>query len=246
MTPDDAARLLAACAAFDNRQPSQIAKRAWATALRDVPLDQDAFDAVARFYGTPPKEAGQRLWIQPHDVRTHRKIIRSERLENFIYEPPSGDRDPLYLARLRGQLDAIGSGRAAGPSDAPALTGGPHPSVAKELKGAFREVPGEDGEVEKVKRPGPLGVECPKCHAVIGRPCRFGSGKERPVHPARVLASGGEVPGLSPDDSEASAEIARRKAASRAYLAALPSDAKPEPADGFGEQPASAAGVDAS
>ena len=70
MTPDDAARLLAACAAFDNRQPSEMAKRAWATALNDVPLDQDCFDAVAAFYGTPPQDPNQRLWIQPHNVRT--------------------------------------------------------------------------------------------------------------------------------------------------------------------------------
>lgn len=212
MTPDDAQKLLAACAAFDNRQPSQIAKRAWATALKDVPLDQDCFDAVARFYGTPPKEAGQRLWIQPHDVRTHRRIIRGERLENFIYEPPPGDDDPHYLQRLRGQQNAIGGGAVAGPSDAPALTGGPHPSVAKKLAAIGRTVPDvDDGEVATVRRPGPLGIECPKCSAAIGRPCRTPGGKEREVHPARR--------GEASDPAAEQAEMERRKAASARHLA---------------------------
>ncbi|MFE5368128.1 zinc finger domain-containing protein [Streptomyces mirabilis] len=218
MTPDDAQKLLAACAAFDNRQPSQIAKRAWATALKDVPLDQDCFDAVARFYGTPPKEAGQRLWIQPHDVRTHRRILREERLENFIYEPPPGESDPNYLQRLRGQQSAIGGGAVAGPSDAPALTGGPHRDVAKALAGIGRQVPDDDeGDVlAQVRRSGPLGIECPKCSAPVGRPCRTPGGKERATHPARK--------GETSDPAAEQAEMERRKAASDRHFARLGDD----------------------
>lgn len=219
MTPDDAQKLLAACAAFDNRQPSQIAKRAWARSLHDIPLDDDCFEAVARFYGTPPKEAGQRLWVQPHDVRTHRRILRAERLENFVYEPPPGDDDPDYIARLRSQQRDIGSGAAQGPVNAPALTGGPHPDVAKLLAGIGRDVPegGDEGEaVSQVRRSGPLGIECPKCKSPVGRPCRTPGGKERAAHPARK----GET--SSPEAERA--EMEKRRAASAATLRRLAED----------------------
>jgi hypothetical protein len=210
MTPDDAAKLLAACAAFDNRQPSEIAKRAWARALNKIPLDDDCFEAVARFYGTPAKD-GQRLWIQPADVITHRNIIRAERLENFVYEPPPGLNDPDFIKRLRGQQYAVGSGTRPAPSKAPALTGGPHPKLKETLALIGRDVPGEDDEVARVRRSGPLGIECPKCAAPIGRPCRTPSGKERAVHPARR--------GEGSDPTVEAAEIERRRAASARHLA---------------------------
>lgn len=215
MTPDEAARLLAACAAFDNRNPSEIAKRAWATALPDVPLDQDAFDAVARFYGTPPKEAGQRLWIQPHDVRTFRSMIRRERLENFTYDGDPDETPKQYLARLRRQLDATAGGRIAAPSQAPALSGSPHKSVLRELEGVGHTVPGEDEAVAEVRRSGPLGIECPACHAPIGRPCKSAlrNRASKVIHPARRRAANGEAAA-----TETPEEIERRRAAALARL----------------------------
>lgn len=210
MTPDDAQQLLAACAAFDNRQPSVIAKRAWSRALAKVPLDDDCFDAIARYYATPAKDGG-RLWIQPADVVTHRNTIRKERLENFVYEPPLGLNDPDYIRRLRGQQYAVGSGAVPGPTQAPALTGGPAKAVAERLASIGREIPDEDDETAAVRRPGPLGQECPKCSAAIGRPCRTPGGKERAVHPARRGETG--------DPEAEAAEIERRLAASRRYLA---------------------------
>lgn len=216
MTPDEAQQLLAACAAFDNRQPSQIAKRAWARALAKIPLDDDCFEAVARYYGTPAKD-GTRLWIQPADVIAHRRTVRAERLENFVYEPPPGQLDdPDFIKRLRGQQYAIGSGTTPGPMRAPALTGGPAKQVGEFLKGVGREVPGEDEDdesVSSVRRPGPLGRACPKCSAAIGRPCRTPGGKERATHPART--------GEATDPAAEQAEIERRQAASAAVLARL-------------------------
>lgn len=236
MTPDEAQKLLAACAAFDNRQPSQIAKRAWAKALHDVPLDQDAFDAVASYYGTPPKP-GERLWIQPGDVRAHRKLIREERLANFVFESDSDDDDRFYLARYRAQLDAVASGREPPPSEAPALTGGPHPSVAKalDLDQVGREVP---DAVAEVKRQGPLGQECPECAAPIGRPCRIGSlGKERrKPHRVRVENARRAAAGLPPVDMAAlrdrqEAEFEQKRAASRQALEDLARRSAAEPHD---------------
>ncbi|MFF8829289.1 hypothetical protein [Streptomyces sp. NPDC015131] len=217
MTPDDAAKLLASCAAFDNRQPSQIAMRAWATSLKDIPLDQDCFDAVARFYGTPPKEAGQRLWIQPHDVRSWRDIIRKERLENFVYEGDPDETPKQYLANYRRQMDAVASGRVAGPTNAPALEGGPHPQVLRELEGIGRTVPAADEAVDEVKRSGPLGIECPvpACRAPIGRPCKSAlrSRASKVIHPARRRAAKGE-----PIITESPEEIAQRRQAALAKL----------------------------
>ena len=50
MKRSEASDLLTRCAGFDNRQPSASAAEAWASALRDIPLDADAFAAVDRFY----------------------------------------------------------------------------------------------------------------------------------------------------------------------------------------------------
>lgn len=212
MTPDDAARLLAACSAFDNRQPSEIAKRAWASSLKKIPLDEDCFEAIARYYATPAKD-GARLWIQPADVITHRTIIRKERLENFVYEPPASLDDPDYIKRLRTQQYAVGAGQVPAPATAPALTGGPVKAVKEYLKGVGQEVPDEDDEIAAVRRPGPLGRECPKCSAPIGRPCRLSSGKERAPHTARR--------GDSADPATEAAEIERRRSASAAALRRL-------------------------
>lgn len=209
MTPDEAARLLAACAAFDNRQPSEMAKRAWATALNDVPLDQDCFDAVAAFYGTPPQDPNQRLWIQPHNVRTLRTNIRNKRLENFQYEPVGDETVGEYLARYRGQVQAIASGRVAGPTDRPALEGGPSKEFVAELEARGWQVgrPVDDGDeaaelADSVRRSGPLGIECPveKCRAAIGKPCKApGASEKQPLgkprlkpHSARIRAAAGE------------------------------------------------------
>lgn len=208
MTPDEAQQLLAACAAYDNRQPSVIAKRAWARALAKVPFDDDCIEAVARYYATPAKD-GTRLWIQPADVIKHRAAVRAERLETFVYEPPAGRLDdPDYIKRLRAQQYAVGSGHVPGPTQAPALTGGPHKSVADKLKDIGRDVPDED--VDAVRRPGPLGTACPKCSAPIGRPCRTPGGKERAIHPARR--------GEMTDPEQERDEIERRRAASAAVL----------------------------
>jgi hypothetical protein len=230
---DDAKRLLAACAAFDNRQPSLIAARAWSASLRDMPLDQDAFDAVARYYGTPPAKPGERLWIQPGDVVAHRKDIRRERLANFVFESNSDDDDPFWLARYRAQLDAVASGHIPGPSQAPALEGGPHPSVAPELKNVGREVP---DEVASVRRAGPLGQHCPVCDAPAGRPCRIGtSGRERRrAHDVRVENAKRAANGLPPVDLAAREaakqdEIAKRRAASAQALKAYQARAEATP-----------------
>lgn len=217
MNPTEAGKLLAHCAAFDNRQPSRAANEAWAVSLKDMPFDEDVLNAVARYYSTPGRP-GERLWIQPADVRTHRKAIRDERLVGFQYEPQDGDDDPRrYLAYLRTQREAVASGRrpAAG---LPELSGGPHPSVVAQLAGIGREVPKVDEE--RPRRKGPLTVACPKCSAPVGRRCRAPGvgdkrGRERPPHAARSLAARG-LP--LTDQAAEQREIERRRERSRLHL----------------------------
>ena len=55
MNPTEAAELLGHAAAFDNRNPSAAAAVAWASALHDIPLDNDAKAAVAAYYTTAPQ-----------------------------------------------------------------------------------------------------------------------------------------------------------------------------------------------
>jgi hypothetical protein len=209
MNPREAAELLGHCAAFDNRKPSQGAAIAWSAALHDVPLDADAKAAVASYYTTAPKDPDGKLWILPHHVRTLRSKIRSARLENFQYEPIADETPAEFLARYKGQVQAIASGRAAGPSGQPALEGGPSREFMRELEArgweGNRTVDGDEHVIEaevidSVRRSGPLGIECPACHAAIGKPCKApGASEKQPMgkprlnpHTARLRAANGE------------------------------------------------------
>ncbi|MFF3497412.1 hypothetical protein ACFYWS_39475 [Streptomyces sp. NPDC002795] len=201
MTPDEAARLLAACAAFDNRQPSEMAKQAWAAALRGVPLDDDTFEAVARYYSAPaaPGETGRR-WVEPHHVVSTRQKIREERLGTTIpaYNPTDPNEDAhTFVNRRRAQLHAIADGLEQ-PIPVQALTGGPHPRVAQAL-GNVGQMPTDEPYMPEGFResigmaaaPPELRIPCPKngCHALIRQPCKTPHGRRRAQpHQARTDA----------------------------------------------------------
>jgi hypothetical protein len=226
MNPREAAELLGHCAMFDNRKPSQGAAVAWASALHDIPLDADAKAAVASYYTTPPKDPDAKLWIMPHHVRTLRSKIRSARLENFQYEPIGDETVPEFMARYRGQVQAIASGRVAAPSGRLALEGGPTKQFMQELEArgwdGLRTVPDSDEEAAATtaRRAGPLGVECPACHAAIGRPCKTPGGNDRqPLgkprlkpHSARLRAAQG-VPEATEAERAAQEQRIRERAA---------------------------------
>ena len=238
MTPAEASDLLTRCAAFDNRQPSAAAAIAWASSLKDVPLDADAFAAVDRFYGSTPTKTGEKLWIQPHNVRAQRLAIRKERLGETLpaYEPVLGETGSEFIRRRRAQLDAVATGRAVG-KPVGQLTGPPHPSVARELEGAFRGRISLEGEepapslANEVRRAGPLGIVCPKCGAAIGRPChRSTSSEKQPIgkpratpHSDRAAAATGQH---VPSAEERRQQEERQREASRRALERL--QAEPE------------------
>ncbi|MEU9670357.1 hypothetical protein AB0E25_33250 [Streptomyces bobili] len=230
MNPEEAAELLAHCSGYDNRNPSVAAAQSWAAALHDLPLDQDTRNAVAAYYSTPPQNPSDKLWILPHHVRTLRSKIRSARLENFQYEPLPDETPAEYIARYRGQVQAIASGRVAPPAGWLALEGGPAKQFMEELEArgweGNRTVPDSDEEAaaDTVRRAGPLGVQCPACHAAIGRPCKTpgGSpkqplGKPRPKpHSARQRAAQG-VPEQTAEQRAAAEQAIKARAA--AHLA---------------------------
>ena len=235
MNASEAAELLAHCSGFDNRQPSLAAAQSWAAALYDVPLDNDAKAAVAAYYSTPPQNPNERLWILPHHVRTLRSKIRSARLENFQYEPLPDETPAEFLARYRGQVQAIASGRIAAPTGRLALEGGPSRELMAELEArgwqGNRTVDDTDEEpaaelVDTVRRSGPLGVQCPMCAAEIGFPCKSGHAtKKHPLgrplakpHTARIRAAAGET---QQTPEERAAEEARIRAASARALARI-------------------------
>lgn len=128
MTPSEASELLKHAAVFDNRRPSEAAAIGWSAALHDMPYDQDATAAVARFYGTPdPQQTGQK-WIQPHHVRALRTAIRNERLSNSdLALPPADPSDSRsYTEALRAITRRIADGQ---PSPFRAINGETSPAA---------------------------------------------------------------------------------------------------------------------
>lgn len=213
ITFEEAGRLLGLAAARDQRIVGDADILAWHADLNAGAVSYtDAEAALTRFYAVEMAglEPEARRRVTTPDVIGIARKIRNERLANFVYEPPPGDDDPNYLARLRGQLEATANGRRPALTERPALEGGPHPDVAKFLAAIDKSVPDEDGDASSVKRPGPLGTECPKCQAAIGRPCRTPGGKERASHPART--------GQTSDPAAEQAEAERRRAASLRHL----------------------------
>jgi hypothetical protein len=175
---------------FDEYTPD-----AWHDVLADFAL-ADARAAAAAVARKQP-------FVSPAEIISEIRKQRDERAADFqgpglSAEIPDADPDDVqaYLSALRGMrtraADGLGMRRRP---------------VAALLAGVGHEIP---SEVAAVKRPGPLGKECPNCGAAIGRPCRTPGGAERAPHAARS--------GNSDPEAE-QAEMERRKAASARHLA---------------------------
>ncbi|MFJ7067524.1 hypothetical protein [Streptomyces sp. NPDC101115] len=240
MKKSEAARLLAHAAAFDNRTVGEVDATAWAAALYDVPLDDDANAAVARYYGTPPEREGDRKWLQPHHVRSGRLAIRKERLGTTLpgyMPPPELETGAQFVARRRQQIDDVASGRAPArpvPLDGPmsrqmrdglAERGWGGLDDDRGLAAVGRKVTREPEDqtaalIRTVRRPGPLGIECPQCGAAMGHPCKSRLGR---THGTRTLVAAGETP-----STETPEEFAARR---ERYLAHLDEQAQREQAE---------------
>ncbi|MEZ0066727.1 hypothetical protein ABIA32_002739 [Streptacidiphilus sp. MAP12-20] len=199
MTPDEAGQLLARCAVFDNRKPSQIAMQGWAVALAEVPLDADAFAAVARFYGATSGDTGQR-WIQPHHVRHHRAEIRAARIReaNLVYDGTPDETGRESAKGLRQLIRAAGDGRIPAQPITAALTAGtgrPSPELIAQLADVGRDIYAEAApKTPPAGQPffgvNALGVPCPHCLVPAGQLCKSRRQPKRAdVHPSRLDAA---------------------------------------------------------
>lgn len=138
MNKAEATQLLTAAAAFDNRDPSsEAAARAWAFALADIPLDQDAFAAVAEFYTRPEPngEVGGRRWLEPHQFRAVRKKIRDARTTVLVDDGVPDETPQQYLARRREAERAAGDGAMA--EATPLRMLGPAPANGPDMRTAW-------------------------------------------------------------------------------------------------------------
>ncbi|MFI9235814.1 hypothetical protein [Streptomyces sp. NPDC053079] len=243
MTPTEAGQLLAHAAAFDNRQPSTIAAKAWASALRDIPLDQDTLDAVAAFYGSTTLDGAakfdptKRRWLEPHHVRHHRQQIRNARLAdaNALYDGVPGETGAQSIQNMRALTRAAASGQTPPQASRAAITSG----QSVDADGRGRAILNAIGREALSRRP-ELAAPCPHCGAEVGVPCHNGRHqRRRDAHPSRIEASRHLAAGQSLDArAEAERELERRRETSRTALAALPPGTVIEPDDGF--QPHSA------
>lgn len=195
MNQDEAIDLLARAAAFDNRQPSAAAALAWAAALADIPLDDDALDAVAQYYSAPGSPS-ERRWIMPFHVRHYRAQARARRISaaNVVYLGNPDESGAQSAANLRRMLRAAGDGRIGARTAQQALPPDRRPleleaGPAGRLQMALNAI----GTTPPRQVPGvanALAVGCPKCHAVPGRPCTSGRPNKRRTHadphPART------------------------------------------------------------
>jgi hypothetical protein len=168
---------------------------AWHDVLADFGLDtaRAAAATVAR----------KQPFVSPAEIVAEIRKQRDDRAADYqgpglSPDIPDADPDdiPAYLSALRGLRT-----RAA---DGIEMKRRP---IAELVAGIGQPIP---GEIADVRRPGPLGSDCPRCSAPIGRPCRTPNGKERAPHPARS----GE---LADPEAEA-AEFERRRAAARDRL----------------------------
>lgn len=177
MTPSQVAELLTMASAFDRRTVGEADVIAWHLVLKDVDYAQ-AQAAVAAHY------SDTRDWIMPADIRQRVRRTRDTQAADIQgpglpAEIPDADPDdiPAYLAAIRAQRTRAATGQ---------LTRRP---VAELTSAVGRQVPAE--APEPPRRPGPLGVRCPRCHAPVGKPCKTTLRGRRmsDVHPARLDAS---------------------------------------------------------
>lgn len=108
MTPQETTLVLAKCATYDNRQPSQATAVAWHETLDPRITLQEALDIVTRHYQT------SREWIMPSDINNAYEQIRLQRINSHgPITPPetlSAPQDARLEVAWRGAYtDAIGS-----------------------------------------------------------------------------------------------------------------------------------------
>jgi hypothetical protein len=211
MTPDETVvlaryvRALCPQQKFDEYTPD-----AWHDVLGDYPL------AAAR--RAAATVARRQPFISPAEIIEVIEQQRAEAASDFQgpglpAEVPDADPDdvPAYLAALRAQRYRAADGYELKPRPMRALLGRVGATIPAQPA----------AEVAAVRRPGPLGIVCPKCKAAIGKPCKMpGSSERYPLgqpmrdpHAIRVaVATGQPLPATHDPLAEAAAKEASRLA----------------------------------
>lgn len=188
MTPEDVVLLAgyvhALCPAqkFDKYTPD-----AWADVFDDVPQYTlaDCREGAARVAARQP-------FVAPAEIIAEVRKIREARLDDFQYEPRPGETGKEFAARRREQVVACASG--ARPPVLAVAGARPRPELQAALKGLAESIVIEDDDEQPTARrsSGASSRPCPKCKALVGRPCRTPGGKlRRSVHAERK--GGGEA-----------------------------------------------------
>ncbi|MFB8393701.1 zinc finger domain-containing protein [Streptomyces yangpuensis] len=181
---------------------------AWGDVLADVDANE-ARQAVIRLARRQP-------FISPAEIIAEIVDVRAENASDFQgpglpAEVPDADPDDprAYIAALRAQRFRAADGHELKPRPMKQL-----------MAGITRQIPKQaNPELDGVRRPGPLGIICPRCKAARGRPCKKPGSSERfplgePMrepHPIRVaLATGQPLPQGHDADAEAAGKEASR------------------------------------
>jgi len=182
---------------------------AWADVLVDVDADE-ARRAVIRLARRQP-------FISPAEIIAEITDVRAEAASDFQgpglpAEVPDADPDDpvAYIAALRAQRYRAADGHELKPRPMKALLANP----------ITKQIPRQPNpELDAVRRPGPLGIVCPRCKAARGKPCKKpGSSERYPLgepmrepHPIRIaLATGQPLPAGHDADGEAAGKEASR------------------------------------
>jgi hypothetical protein len=127
--------------------------------------------------------AAKKPFVSPAEIIAAIRDTSAERVGEFQYEPLDPDETPeQYIANYRRQLAEVVAGHRP-----PVLALPPGRSLG-DVTDVVRKLP--EG-AEPLRRPGPLGLECPRCHSAAGKACRttFRGRRMADVHPARLEAS---------------------------------------------------------
>lgn len=192
ITLPEVGELLALAAARDQRTTGVADNVAWWQDLNAARVSfADASLALTRYYAEvwPKQDPKRRFRATAPALIEIIRDIRKQRFElaNFVYEPDPDETGAQYVARLRGQLRAVGNGYAPAHSTAELS---PRP-VAALVAGIAdtKALPAEITDVLAPRRTGARSVRCPKCSAEPRIRCTNDNGKPMAApHPSRIDA----------------------------------------------------------
>lgn len=109
-------------------------------------------------------QATKKPFVSAAEIIAAIRDTSADRIGEFVYEPGDPDETPeQYLANLRRQLAQVAAG------ERPPVLALPPGRSLPDMAHVVRVI---ESQQPPVRRPGPLGVDCPNCKAPIGRPCK--------------------------------------------------------------------------